>query len=209
MAIAANPMMPEECGRLLGVSRETLARLAAYVDLLTTWNRTINLVAASTLKDPWRRHILDSGQIYHFFPSNAGPHVDLGSGAGLPGLVLAIMGATGTHLVESDRRKAAFLRDVAGRLELPVSVHAARIEALDPFPAGVVTARALASLPRLLDLAAPFVGPGTRCIFLEGRTAEAELTAIREGWTMSAAIEPSLSAPDGRILILDEVARAA
>jgi 16S rRNA (guanine527-N7)-methyltransferase len=207
-AVAAPPLMVEDAVRLLGVSRETAAQLGRYLELLATWNRTINLVAASTLADPWRRHVLDSGQLLRFVPPGARRLVDLGSGAGLPGLILAILGVPEVHLIEGDRRKAAFLRDAVGRLRLPVQVHAARIEAVAGFPADIVTARALAPLPRLLELAAPFIGVGTRCLFLEGRGAEAELTEAGERWTMRAELAPSFSAPDGRILILDGVQRA-
>ena len=203
-----SPLSPEEARRLLGVSRETLAALDAYLGLLRHWQRAINLVGASTLADPWRRHILDSGQLKAHLPADARSLVDLGSGAGLPGLILAIMGVPEVHLVESDRRKAAFLRTCAMELGLAgVRIHAARIEAVAPFAADLVTARALAPLPRLLEHAAPFLAPTTRCLFLKGREAEAELTAVRESWTMRAALVPSLSAGDGRILLLDEVTR--
>jgi 16S rRNA (guanine527-N7)-methyltransferase len=202
------PLSPEDVRRLLDVSRETMAALEAYLALLRHWQRAINLVGASTLADPWRRHILDCGQLRAHVPAHARSLVDLGSGAGLPGLVLAIMGVAQVHLVESDRRKAAFLRTCTAQLGLAgVRIHADRIEALPPFAADLVSARALAPLPHLLGLATPFLGPGTRCLFLKGREAEAELTAARESWTMRAGIVRSLSADDGRILLLDEVAR--
>ena len=203
-----SPLSPEESRRLLDVSRETMAALEAYLGLLCHWQRAINLVGASTLADPWRRHILDCGQLRAHVPAHARTLVDLGSGAGLPGLVLAILGVPEVHLVESDRRKAAFLRTCMAELGLAgACIHADRIEAVPPFPADLVTARALAPLPRLLEIAAPFVATGTRCLFLKGREAEAELTAARESWTMHAGIVPSLSAADGRILLLDEVTR--
>src|SRR5215213_13399 len=107
------PLTPEGLTALVPVSRETVERLGVYLDLLRRWQRTINLVAASTLADPWRRHILDSAQLIRFVPGDAARLVDLGSGAGLPGLVLAIMGLPDVHLIESDRRKAAFLREAA------------------------------------------------------------------------------------------------
>ena len=208
MACTDQVLGPEAAGALLGVSRETLVRLQAYLDQLVLWNRRINLVAAATLADPWRRHIVDCAQLRAYVPANAKRLVDLGSGAGLPGLVLAICGTAETHLIESDKRKAAFLRDVAARLGLAVTVHAQRLEAVAPIDADVITARALAPLPKLLELAAPFTGPATRFLLLEGRSAEVDLIAARAHWTMQCDLRASLSSPDGRILILDEVHRA-
>jgi len=206
MARAA-PLTGDDVRAALGVSRETQAQLALFVERLAVWNRTINLVAESTLADPWRRHVLDSAQLMGFVPPDARVVVDLGSGAGLPGLVLAILGVPDVHLIESDRRKAAFLLDMTGRLGLRVRVHTSRIEAVAPLPADVVTARALAPLPRLLDLAAPFLRPATRCLFLEGKSVDTELTAIRPSWTMTPTIHVSRSDPDGRVLVLDGLRR--
>src|SRR3954447_3134702 len=177
-------LTPKQLAELVPVSRETLDRLAAYLDLLRRWQRTINLVGAGTLHNPWRRHILDSAQLVHLLPEGARRLVDLGSGAGLPGLVLAILGIPEVHLIESDRRKAAFLREAARATATPVTAHARRIEAAPPLAADVVTARALAPLPNLLPLAARFATPATRCLFLKGRQAETELTEAARGWTM-------------------------
>ncbi len=202
------PLGAEGFARRVPVSRETLARLEILLALLERWQRRINLVGAGGLADPWRRHLLDSAQLFRLLPGAAPRLLDLGSGAGFPGLVLAIMGVREVHLVESDRRKAAFLREAARETGCEgVRVHPRRIETLDPFPVTVVTARALAPLPRLLDLAAPFLGPGTVGLFPKGRNLEAELTAARRHWRMTAEIEPSLSSPEGRILVLREVAR--
>ncbi|MDW8340377.1 MAG: 16S rRNA (guanine(527)-N(7))-methyltransferase RsmG [Geminicoccaceae bacterium] len=198
------PLDPEGFAAILPVSRETLERLSAWLDLLRRWQSRINLVGASTLRDPWRRHILDCAQLVRYLPPAAQRLVDLGSGAGLPGLVLAILGVPEVHLVESDRRKAAFLLECKGRLGLAgVVVHPVRAEALPPFPADVVTARALAPLPRLLPLAARFAAPHTRFLFLKGREAESELTEALRRWTMTARIHPSLSSEEGRILEIE------
>ncbi len=194
--------------RLIPVSRETLARLEALLALLGRWQRRINLVGVASMADPWRRHILDSAQLFRYLPAPDVRLLDLGSGAGFPGLVLAIMGVREVHLVESDRRKATFLREAARETGGDhARIHVARIEELEPFPVDVVTARALAPLPRLLELAAPFFGPRTLGLFLKGRNLDAELTAARRHWRMQVEIEPSLSSPEGRILILREVAR--
>ena len=173
------------------------------------WQAKINLVGAATLADPWRRHVLDSGQLWRFWPPGAQVLADLGSGAGLPGLILAVLGAPVTHLIESDQRKAAFLREAARACGVSVTVHALRIEQVRPLAADVVTARALAPLPELLALAERHAHPGTTCLFLKGRTAASELTLARETWTMRATREASLSDPEGQVLIICEIHRAA
>ena len=190
---------------LVPVSRETLAKLEAYLALLGQWQKAINLVGKSTLEDPWRRHLLDSAQLFRHLPDGPLRLADLGSGAGLPGLVLAIMGVGEVHLIEADRRKAQFLKEAARRLELgTVRVHAVRIETLD-LVVDVVTARALAPLSAFLPLAVPLLAPGGRLLLLKGRQADAELAAAAESWTWRVAVEPSLADPLGRLLILDEV----
>lgn len=203
------PLTAGDVGRILGLDAATLERLARHLELLRLWQKRINLVGEATLADPWRRHVLDSAQLLRFVPKDARVLVDLGSGAGFPGLVLAILGVPEVHLIESDRRKAAFLREAARITGCTnVRVHAKRIEEVEPFPADVVTARALAPLGRLLELAEPFFAPRTVGIFPKGRQAEAELTAASRRWKMKARIEPSLSSPEGRILVVEEVSRA-
>lgn len=204
-----HPLGPGDVGRLLGLDSATLERLGRHLELLRIWQRRINLVGGATLFDPWRRHVLDSAQLLRFVPKNARVLVDLGSGAGFPGLVLAICGVPEVHLIESDRRKAAFLMEAARVTGCGnVRVHAGRIEEIRPVAADVVTARALAPLDRLLELAEPFLAPHTVGIFPKGRQAEAELTGAFRRWKMNARIEPSLSAPEGRIVIVEEVFRA-
>lgn len=205
--ITVQPLGAEGFAAAVPVSRETLERLARYVDLLERWQKAINLVGRSTLADPWRRHLLDSAQLMRFLDDRPGPVVDLGSGAGLPGLVLAIMGTPSVHLVEADRRKAQFLREAARQLQLAnVTVHAARIETLS-LEADVVTARALAPLAKLLELAGPLLAPGGRLMLLKGRSADIEIAEAEQRWTMRVSVQPSLADPEGRVLILDEVRR--
>ncbi len=201
------PLTAEETGRLLDVSRETIERLAVYLELLARWQVTVNLVGGSTLADPWRRHVLDSGQLWRFWPRGARRLVDLGSGAGLPGLVLAILGAPEAHLIESDRRKAAFLREAARATGTGVTVHACRIEAAPPLEAEVVTARALAPLSALIGLAQRFIGPAGQCLFLKGRAVADELVEARRYWRMTIETHPSLTDPESSILLLREIAR--
>jgi len=202
------------------VSRETGARLRCYLKLLEKWQQAINLVGAATLADPWRRHVLDSAQLYPLLPERAAAAttlVDLGSGAGFPGMVLAILAAgerqLAVHLIEAHGRKCAFLREVARATGVPVAVHNARIERLDPAAllgpgkASVVTARGLAPLDDLLELAAPFVGPGGIALFLKGSGAKEELTRATNHWHMSCDMIPSLSDRAGVVLKLSEIVR--
>lgn len=189
------------------VSRETLGRLKSYTELLIKWNARINLVSPDSIPTLWARHIADSAQLFRFIPRNAPNLLDVGSGAGFPGLVLAILGAPNVHLVESDQRKVAFLREAARVADTPVSIHAARIEQVAPFTAGVITARALAPLSKLLEWTAPFHGPETLCLFLKGQAVEAELTDATKQWTMDVDRQPSVTDPTGTILALREVRR--
>jgi 16S rRNA (guanine527-N7)-methyltransferase len=202
------PLSPAGFAGEFAVSRETLARLEAYLELLTRWSARINLVGRDTLTDPWRRHILDSAQLLPFLPPTAAGLVDLGSGAGLPGLILAVLGVSGVELVEADMRKAAFLREAARITGTPVTIHARRSESVPPHPVAVVTARGCAPLDRLLEFAAPFLGPGTLCLFLKGERWGEELTLAGKLWTMSASSEPSRSDRRGVILRLEQLHRA-
>ena len=201
------PLGPEGFAELVPVSRETLARLDAYAQLLTRWSARINLVGRDTLPDLWRRHILDSAQLYRFVPSSAQNTIDLGSGAGFPGLVLAILGVPGVELVEADSRKAVFLREAARVTGAAVTIRPCRIQAVPPHPVDVVTARACAPLDRLLDLAAPFLAPDTLCLFPKGERFNEELTLARKRWTINVSVEPSLSDRRGVVLRLQQVAR--
>jgi 16S rRNA (guanine527-N7)-methyltransferase len=190
---------------LTGVSRETLARLEAYAALLTRWSARINLVGHGTVADLWRRHFLDSAQLFPLLPAGAHSLVDLGSGAGFPGLVLATMGVPGVALVEADARKCAFLREAARVAAAPVTIRNARIEALPQHVAAVVTARGLAPLDRLLVLAQRFIGPDTVCLFPKGKEAGQELAAAQQAWTMNVTTHDSRSDPRGVILCLRQV----
>jgi len=184
-----------------------LARLEAYADLLVGWSAHINLVGATTLGDLWRRHLLDSAQLFAHVPPATQSLVDLGSGAGFPGLVLAILGVRGVELIEAAARKCAFLREAARIAAAPVVIRNARIEAVPPRIVDVVTARGCAPLDRLLVLAQPFIGPDTVCLFPKGEQAKEELTAAEQAWTMDAAFHDSCSDRRGVILCLKRVGR--
>lgn len=193
--------------RLANVSRGTLDRLEAYVRLLDLWNRRINLVGRNTMGDIWRRHILDSAQLYPLMPMSTRVLVDLGSGAGLPGLILAIMGVANVHLIESDQRKAAFLREAVRITEASATVHAVRVEDLAPLTADVVTARAVADLSTLLDLSEKFRTKRSIALFLKGERVEAELAAAAPFWSMQVEKTQSRSDPNGVILRLEAIDR--
>lgn len=202
---------PGDFQEATGVSRETLERLKIYEGLLRRWQKAINLVGPKTLPDVWRRHFLDSAQLFFLAPEDRreGVWLDIGSGAGFPGLVIAIMGAAHVHLVESDIRKATFLREVSRETSAPVTVHAARIEHLAPFAVDVVTARACAPMAKLLDMAAPFWGDKTVGLFPKGRDVETELTEAAKYWNIEAELIPSQTSADARIVRLRFLKRRA
>jgi len=188
----------------LDVSRETEARLRAYLGLLLSWNLRINLVASAPEEELWQRHVLDSWQLLPLLPD--GPLADLGSGGGLPGIVIAIGREQETHLVESDRRKCAFLIEASRALGLGhVRVHPVRIEAARLPPMQVVTARALAPLENLLPHAAQILTPGGVAVFPKGKNAEAELTAAAAHWFMQTERFESRTDAQATILRLSEI----
>ncbi len=203
------PYGPSDFQKDTSVSRETLERLEAYRDLLVSWNSKVNLVGDSTIGALWWRHMLDSAQLWPLIPESTGSVLDLGSGAGFPGLVLAIMGCPEVHLVEADQRKAAFLREAARITGTPVQIHAQRIEDVTAFPASAIVARALAPLDRLLTLVEPFLGPGTICLFLKGQNVGDELTATHKMWRIALDQRPSRTDPAATILCISEVRRVS
>src|ERR1700761_1651286 len=192
---------PEEFAARTGVSRETLARLKAYADLLTDWNARHNLVARSTLPDLWHRHLWDSAQLVPQIPAGARTLADLGSGAGFPGLVLALLRPELTvTLHEATTKKCAFLQAAADRIGLKVTIRNSRLEDLPAQAFDVVTARALAPLPQLLQYAYPFTGPNSVCLFLKGQNVGAELTEAHKYWSMEASQVPSQTEPSAAIV---------
>jgi len=194
----------------LNVSRETFEKLELLERELRRWQAIKNLVGPATLDRIWDRHIVDSLQLLDLAP-DAGTWLDLGAGAGFPGLVLAIAGSERglqVHLVESNSRKCAFLRHIARLTGASAKVHEARLETVVPGFVGkadVVSARALASLPMLLDWTEPLLKAGTMGLFPKGRDAEIELTEARKKWTFEAEILPSLTDPDARILRITSI----
>lgn len=194
------------------VSRETWERLAQYVALLLKWQQTQNLIAPSTIPEIWTRHIADSLQLLPLAPA-AKTWVDLGSGAGLPGLVIACALAetpgTEVHLVESNQKKASFLREAARSLSLPAIVHAQRIEDfVSGFakPVDAVTGRALAPLDKLIGFAIPLLTTGAAGLFPKGQDVEAELTEASKSWKIEADLVPSKTDPRARIVAIRHIA---
>ncbi len=197
----------------MNVSRETTARLEAYVALLKKWNPAINLVAKSTLADAWSRHILDSAQLLDLCPQGAAHWVDLGSGGGFPGLVVAIIAAEmlpglQATLVESDQRKAEFLRTVARETGVTVTIQNVRSEDLSPQAADVLSARAFARLPLLLEHAHRHLKPGGIALLLKGAAAEAELSEALATWRFAVQKTPSKTDSQAVILTIGDLGRA-
>ncbi|MEW6630700.1 MAG: 16S rRNA (guanine(527)-N(7))-methyltransferase RsmG [Pseudomonadota bacterium] len=192
------------------VSRETFERLQAFEQLFLKWNRSINLAAPSTLDDVWRRHILDSAQLARIAPA-AKRWVDLGSGGGFPGLVLGFLLAeragASIDLVESNRKKASFLQSIIGQFGLPARVLAKRIDdsySLVSEPE-IVTARALAGLPDLLDLSAPWLSKGARALFHKGRDYRTEVEESAHRWAFDLVEHSSMTDPHGVILEITDL----
>lgn len=197
--------------RRMAVSRETALRFDTYVALLQRWQAVKNLVGPATLAEVWTRHIVDSHQLVAL-GGEARVWADIGSGAGFPGLVVAIAlrdrpGAR-VHLIESNNRKAAFLRDVARETGAPVTVHAARIEEVLPGLAGieVLTARALAPLPQLLLWGKGLIDAGTLGLFLKGEDAATESATVRSDPAYAVELVPSVTQPSARVVKIRAVA---
>jgi 16S rRNA (guanine527-N7)-methyltransferase len=195
----------------LHVSRESGERLEIYASLLLQWQTHINLIGASTRDDIWTRHIADALQLLSLIPQGIRSLVDLGSGAGIPGLILAIARPLEAHLFESNLKKGAFLREAARRTGVSAHIHSLRIEQAQSLAqtirAEVVTARALAPLPRLLDYAAPFLENGATGYFHKGQEVDAELTEATKSWKIKFESHPSMTDSRGVILVVKEAHR--
>jgi 16S rRNA (guanine527-N7)-methyltransferase len=184
------------------VSRETLTRLEAYVVLLIKWNKKMSLISKRSEVEIWQRHVLDSMQLYPLLEGVRGNIVDLGSGGGFPGLVLAIMGVKNLSLVESDQRKCAFLRHVARQTNTEVNVIGARIETLQQPKAEVIMARGFAALTTIFEISREMCRPETQFILLKGEKLHDEVMEAEKKWTFSQEILHSKSDTSGSILIV-------
>lgn len=199
-------------GALIGASEVTLERLDRYEALLVKWQRAINLVGPKTLSEIWERHFLDSAQFWKHAPAAARSLADIGSGGGFPGLVLAVLaadpviGRTGfqVHLIESDQRKASFLREAARVMEVSgVTIHATRIESLGALTVDLVTARACAPLAQLLIWSDPMLARGAVGLFAKGAQAEEEMVGI-QGYRIERIA--SATDPAGCLLRIERLA---
>lgn len=197
------------------VSRETMDRLSDYESFLRKWQKSINLVSKSSLEVVWQRHFWDSAQLFEQAPQTAVKWVDLGSGAGFPGLVIAILGAERpgfmVHLIESDQRKSLFLREVIRKTGAPAKVHNARMESLNTIEVigacDIITARACAPLDRLLGWAEPYFGPDTNGLFLKGAQVDEELTVAQKSWTFDLTKISSRADEGATVLKVEHLGR--
>lgn len=206
--VSRDPADRERALKLTSVSRETAVRLDRFVDALLAWQAKTNLIAPSTIPHLWTRHIADSLQLLPLAPG-ARRWIDLGTGGGFPGLVIACVLAeepgASVQLVDSHMRRAAFLREVIRMLALPAIVHCQRIEDFVTGkiePPDVITARALAPIDRLAGLIHPLMAPGTKALLLKGQDVEAELTEASKYWNIAADLVPSRTDPHGRIVVI-------
>jgi 16S rRNA (guanine527-N7)-methyltransferase len=202
---------PEGFARQFNVSRESLDRLIKYGQLLASWQERINLVGRSTASDIWQRHITDALQLILLFEKPLPRIADLGSGAGIPGLILAIARPLEAHLFESNLKKAAFLREAVRLTGAAAHIHAVRIEDADTLApaikADIVTARALAPLPKLLAYAQPFFAQGAAGLFHKGQDVDAELSETAKSWSLNVVKHPSMTDSRGCILEVKEAHR--
>ncbi|MDB5495916.1 MAG: glucose inhibited division protein [Phenylobacterium sp.] len=214
MSVAARPDVVVSDAESFAAASEAspaqMADLERFHELLTEWNAVMNLVGPATLPDFWNRHAWDSAQLARLDP-DAQTWADLGAGAGLPGVVLAILGkgraGFHVHLVESVTKRCRFLTEVVAALDLPATIHNARAENLD-LAVDSVTARACAPLPRLLGYARPYLAKGATGWFLKGQDVASELEEATKSWEFEAEIVPSLSDPRGRIVRVRRLRRA-
>ncbi|MEM6310190.1 MAG: 16S rRNA (guanine(527)-N(7))-methyltransferase RsmG [Pseudomonadota bacterium] len=194
------------------VSRETYDDLVAFGDLVKKWTPKINLIAPSTVADIWGRHIVDSAQLYRMAPQDYDHWVDIGSGGGFPGVVMAIYakernpGSVFT-LIESDQRKSTFLRTAARELAINVKVIAKRTEDVVPQEADVVSARALATLSALLPMAARHLRPSGLGLFHKGQSSAEEIAKARADWAFDLEQRPSFTDPAARLLSIQRISR--
>lgn len=204
--MTANPL--EALRGRLDVSRETLDRLELYAALLRKWTPKINLVAPSTLDDLWERHLVDSAQLVPHISAQTGHLCDLGSGGGLPGIVIGCFKPDlSITMIESDQRKATFLRTAARDLGLTVAVRSERIEKAAPAAAQVVSARALAPLPRLLPWVDRHLTEGGTALLLKGRNVKEELSAAQSDWDFEVEEKPSITSEDSSLLVMRNLRR--
>lgn len=196
----------------LNVSRETIERLEQFAELTRKWNPSINLVAKSTIADLWTRHIVDSAQLFQFAPESTARWTDIGSGGGFPGIVLAAISVEKSpqiqfSLIESDQRKATFLRTAARELGLKVTVIADRVEKAEAQNADVLTARALSSLSDLFPYVIRHLSPSGMAVLPKGKSYAEEIQVAQADWHFEVTSQPSMTDEQARILVVKDIYR--
>ena len=194
------------------VSRETYEKLCVFEKILIKWQNSINLISRSTIKSIWVRHFLDSAQLYTFVRNVEGNIIDFGSGAGFPGMVLAIMGKKNIHLVESDHKKCVFLKEIAMLTETDITVHNCRIEDLSFIDVDLITCRALAPLSKLIDYVEIFTNKSLgvkqelpKLLFLKGKSYYSEVIELSKNKKICLEEYPSITDRNGKILYINKV----
>jgi 16S rRNA (guanine527-N7)-methyltransferase len=202
-------MNEAEARAWLDVPRETSDRLGSFIGLLAGENERQNLVSRASLEKVWSRHIVDSAQLIRFAPSPDASWLDLGTGAGFPGLIVALLHPGPVTLVESRRLRVDFLLRACEALGLGgrVDILCSKVEALQPRQFGVISARAFAPLGRLFELGERFAAPTTRWVLPKGRNAKSELEAVESLWQGEFRLEPSVTDPDAQIIVAEQVRR--
>jgi len=188
------------------VSRETLERLKQFEALLVKWNKAINLISKGE-KEIWQRHIIDSAQLLPLLKNNSTILTDLGSGAGFPGLILSYLGVENVHLVESDGRKCAFLTEAARLSPGKITIHHCRIEQIEPWETHVITARALAPLSKLIEMASVFGNKPEQYLFLKGAQVRTELDEAARQWKFDHQLHASVTQTEGFIVELTNLSK--
>ncbi|WP_375279564.1 16S rRNA (guanine(527)-N(7))-methyltransferase RsmG [Pseudooctadecabacter sp.] len=194
--------------RQLNVSRETIEKLENFGTLLEKWTKSINLIAPRSVPDLWTRHIVDSAQLYKLAPEGWASWTDMGSGGGLPALVIAILDPDSRPitLIESDQRKCSFLRTAKRELHLNVTIVAGRIGDVSVSPTDVVSARALAPLSDLLHYSSNLIKPSGMCLFPKGSKHIDEISVAKEKYDFDLTIHPSHTHPDAGVLEISRIA---
>lgn len=192
---------------LKSVSRETIEKLEIYISLLQQWNKKINLVSQQGMDQVWKRHVYDSFQLIRYLDSSVKSIADLGSGGGFPGLILALSTEIPVILIESDKRKTIFLREVLRQTKTQATVLCQRIENVNAISADVVTARALTSLTQLLEFSKNILNKNGYCLFLKGRSVNLEIEEAQKNWKINYKTFSSQTNADGVIVKINQFER--
>jgi 16S rRNA (guanine527-N7)-methyltransferase len=204
--------VPNDAFRLLNahceVSYETFEKLSLYHDLLIKWQNAVNLVSNDSLTDSWNRHFLDSLQLLKYLDGEKGAIVDIGSGAGFPGMALAICGVKNIHLIESDSKKTTFLKEVSRITKTDIFIRNERVEKIKNLdPVNIILSRAFADLNTLLGCSSSLISQETKCLFHKGKNYSKELEDAKKSWSFDAIMFPSVTDENGVIVKLSNIHR--